>query len=48
MLKAILDSLEGIEPHFHSLYTERNGKFELTELGKSNSRATGIEYEAQF
>lgn len=32
MLKAILDSLEGIEPHFHSLYTERNGKFELTGI----------------
>lgn len=32
MLKAILDTLEGIEPHFHSLYTERNGKFELTGI----------------
>ena len=32
MLKAILDSLEGVEPHFHSLYTERNGKFELTGI----------------
>lgn len=32
MLKAILDSLEGVEPHFHSLYTERNGKYELTGI----------------
>lgn len=32
MLKAILDTLEGVEPHFHSLYTERNGKFELTGI----------------
>lgn len=32
MLKAILDSLEGVEPHFQSLYTERNGKYELTGI----------------
>ena len=32
MLKAILDSLEGVETHFHSLYTERNGKYELTGI----------------
>lgn len=32
MLKAILDSLEGVDAHFHSLYTERNGKFELTGI----------------
>lgn len=31
-LKAILDTLEGIDTHFHELYTERNGKFELTGI----------------
>lgn len=31
-LKAVLDTLEGIEEHFHPLYTERNGKFELTGI----------------
>lgn len=29
-LKALVDSLDGIDSHFHELYTERNGKFELT------------------
>lgn len=31
-LKAVLDTLEGIDEHFHQLYTERNGKFELTGI----------------
>ncbi len=31
-LKAVLDTLEGVEDHFHGLYTERNGKFELTGI----------------
>lgn len=31
-LKAVLDTLEGIEEHFHPLYTARNGKFELTGI----------------
>jgi hypothetical protein len=31
-LKALLDSLEGIDAPFHSLYTEKNGKFELTGI----------------
>lgn len=39
MLKAILDSLDGIEPHYHSLYTERNGKFELTGIDGIKTQA---------
>lgn len=31
-LKAVLDTLDDIPEHFHSLYTERNGKFELTGI----------------
>ena len=30
MLKAIIDSLDSVDEHFRSLYTERDGKFELT------------------
>lgn len=30
LLKAILDTLEGVEEHFHGLYTNKNGKFEFT------------------
>lgn len=31
-LKAILENLDGVDEHFHSLYTERDGKFELTGI----------------
>lgn len=31
-LKAVVDSLDGIDEPFHSLYTERNGKFEITGI----------------
>lgn len=31
-LKAVVDTLDGIEEHFHSLYTQRNGKFEITGI----------------
>ena len=31
-LKAVVDTLEGIDEAFHGLYTERNGKFEITSI----------------
>src|SRR5690554_2731727 len=31
-LKAILDNLDNVPEHFHELYTEKNGKFELTGI----------------
>jgi hypothetical protein len=30
LLKAVIDTLEGVEEHFHALYTNKNGKFEFT------------------
>lgn len=32
VLKAILDTLDNIPDHFHELYTEKNGKYELTGI----------------
>lgn len=31
-LKAILDTLDDVPEHFHELYTEKNGKYELTGI----------------
>lgn len=31
-LKSVVDNLDGIPEHFHELYTERNGKFEITGI----------------
>lgn len=31
-LKAVLENLDDVPDHFHSLYTERNGKYELTGI----------------
>lgn len=31
-LKAILETLDNVPEHFHSLYTEKNGQFELTGI----------------
>lgn len=31
-LKAIIDSLDGIDERYHDLYTERNGKFEISGI----------------
>lgn len=30
LLKAVLDTLDGVEEHFHALYTSKNGKFEFS------------------
>jgi hypothetical protein len=38
-LKAILDTLEGLPEHFHELYTEKNGKFELTGIDGVKTQA---------
>lgn len=39
MLKAILASLDGIPEHYHDLYTERNGQYELTGIEGVRSQA---------
>lgn len=31
-IKAVVDNLEGIDERYHDLYTEKNGKFELTGI----------------
>lgn len=38
-LKAVVDSLDGIDEKFHELYTERNGKFEITGVEGMRTQA---------
>ena len=47
MLKSQLDSLENLDQNFHSLYTEKDGKFNLTEIEGIKTQAD-VDYVKQM